>query len=94
MWVHVHVCSICQFELLVQIPQKISQRKARTRDKQTFIVIFFFFSLQNILSMLEDHDSDASSSSSDSESTFDIEDEGKEDEYDKLDNKELQEALR
>ena len=44
--------------------------------------------------MLEDHDSDASSSSSDSESTFDIEDEGKEDEYDKLDNEELQEALR
>lgn len=92
MWVHVHVCSICQFESLVQTPQKISQSKARTRDKQDFI--FFFFSLQNILSILEDHDSDASSSSSDSDSTSDIKNEDKEDDYDKLDNEELQEAFR
>ena len=41
MWVHVDVCSICQFELLGQTPQKISQSKARTRDKQKFLFLFF-----------------------------------------------------
>lgn len=78
----------------ITCPDPTENLSEQGKNQRQTRLYFFFFSLQNILSILEDHDSDASSSSSDSDSTSDIKNEDKEDDYDKLDNEELQEAFR
>ena len=88
----------CMYYMPVRItgpdPTENLSEQGKNQRQATVYFSFFFFSLQNILSMLEDHDSDASSTSPDSDSISDIEDEDKEDEYEKLDNDALQEAFR